>query len=78
MRVICVRKDTKAEGPSEKRGILEEGKIYTVVDSETYNGKLFYTLLETDYFDKFWSMLFIPLSTIDETELIHQRQTELV
>jgi len=76
MKVICIDADKLPPV------MLIEGNIYTVQECVYFEGEECYIISEhiTDYrgvnicFDK---KHFIPLSQIDETELLHARQTEL-
>lgn len=80
MKVICIKQDSNIiAGPNKGKqtSFLKEAGIYTVIHSVEFKGDIFYQLSELGERELFWSMLFIPLSTIDEMELLHNRQTEL-
>lgn len=77
MKVMCIN-DTIHEMTGNKfMPKLRIGETYTVVDETEYRGHFFYLLLEfIDPNFKYWyeKEQFIPLSNIDETELIKERE----
>lgn len=74
MKVLCI--DASTDADSEMPVDLVEGQIYTVVDDQVYQGLLWYCLQEN--LDAWYSSdAFVPLSDIDEMELLKQREKEL-
>jgi len=75
MKVICI--DNKPDCPE-----LVEGEVYTARQSDAFADS--YKLRECPYdpidgvITSYRKERFIPLSQIDEMELLEQRQTELV
>lgn len=83
MRVICiegVKKGTiSSDGtPIVKNEEIYEGEIYSVSGEYKYNGEEFYFLRERNPFLAYKKRRFAPLSDIDETELIKERELEKV
>jgi hypothetical protein len=81
MKVICI--DAKRRPYSYGPEVLTEGDIYTIKRVTTGFGKngyraTAYELVEINNKAVFSADRFIPLSQIDEMELLEQRQTELV
>lgn len=80
MKVICIdaKYDNKSSGSS---GCLVEGNVYTVVGESLGRGngifELGYVLKEGKDGWVYQKRRFIPLSTIDETELLQERQKQL-
>ena len=78
MKVICIDARPRKEGYSTTP--LIEGNAYTVIGFNPYDGG--YILQECkapcNRYGSWMCDRFIPLSTIDETELIRERKTELV
>jgi len=75
MKVICIDASGKGVGP--KGFDIEEGHIYHVCDEFVDNGILAYSLSEDPHRDEwgFSAYRFIPLSEIDETEMVNEKQT---
>lgn len=73
MKVICI--STPSKGNPKFTPIIKEGSVYTVIDSgaETDIMEDWYELAEHKGY-MYSQKLFIPLSTIDETELIKERE----
>jgi hypothetical protein len=74
MRVLCV------DAGQLKRPLLKEGEVYAVYEENTwyFNMPVFF-LTEIDCNGKkhpFAQDRFIPLSDIDETELVNELETE--
>jgi len=81
MKVICINNKVISGYNLTNINIdkLKEGVVYTVKKfTMTPNGYGKYDLVEVFNDDGFSALRFIPTSTIDEMELLHQRQTELV
>jgi hypothetical protein len=77
MKVLCINSRIIGSSPPGLHSILEEGEVYEVVDETTRYGKLFYELsAQRDHF--YAAILFVPVSDIDERDLIRQREDELV
>ncbi len=79
MRVICI----DANIPNKDIPQLQDGKIYTVVGySEIRIGNYFLAeipdIASNGLRCSYHSKRFIPLSTIDETELIEQRELVII
>ena len=81
MRVICIKSDSSTiTGPNTvPDGLLKEGSIYTVIDTDVYKNELFYLLSELPV-AYYFADLFIPLSSISETEMerSYNFQTETI
>lgn len=79
MRVICIDAHAWPSGlPPEITGTdLKEGVVYDVVDEQFLDGYNWFCISPFINF-LYWDGCFAPLSTIDEMELLHNRQTELV
>jgi len=78
MKVICIDAEAWPTDYLEEdgNGKIVEGNIYDVIDSETDGGHLWYEISQ----DKDWwyyAGCFAPLSNIDETELLEQREALL-
>lgn len=73
MRVLCI---DQRQGPIKTCWHVVEGEIYTVSEEYVQFDGVFYGLIEDpDHILYSWSAdRFIPLSNIDETELIKERQ----
>jgi len=75
MIVICIdASDQDTECPLQ----VKEGNHYTVTGEGTFYGTPYYNFSGVDDVWGFRKSCYIPLSTIDETELLHNRQSELV
>jgi len=77
MKVICIKGDDLKEvdgrnSPSDPK--LVEGRTYTVLSIEIYKGNRFYILEELPQDCCFHEKRFIPLSSIDETELVNEKE----
>jgi hypothetical protein len=75
MRVMCIQKDRKEDGQPISDPLLKEGHEYNVVGIWEYE---YYILAEFPSDIVFGKSLFIPLSSIDETEMVRNKQTEKV
>lgn len=76
MKVLCIDTpdhDFVKGGPPTPKIPIKENEVYTVISCLNFKGRLFYKLEETSILDSWDAELFIPLSDIDETELIEQR-----
>lgn len=73
MRVICIDTTKPSNFEDEAPFKDKEGEIYKVVDTEEEDGDLFYEL-SFDLGIMYNYRFFIPLSTIDETELVNQKE----
>jgi len=78
-KVICI---DNSDGASKcAKRMLIEGDIYTAVQSSDYNNGYFIKEALFDPLDglkvSFEKRRFVPLSTIDETELLEQRNNHL-
>jgi len=77
MKVICI--DASPESNDHKSGLLKEGAVYTVLfdclvygtDGKTTKG---YALVEFGDKYGFDAKRFVPLSEIDELELVKERE----
>lgn len=80
MKVICIKTDTiHTSGPNiVPNGSLIEGNVYTVIDTDVYDGRTYYRLAEIKYFAFYGAHLFIPISSIDETEFNRNYKTEQI
>jgi len=84
MKVICINNGPvgKTYTTCGKTGVyvprLTEGDIYTVIDQMSWKGSVNYKLMEIPDEGRveFWynALLFVPLSSIDETELAAARE----
>ena len=80
MKVLCI--DGVVKGlkgvtgrKAEKHEEIYEGDVYTAIDEVVaYNGEEGYILLERGPFASYRKRRFIPLSEIDETELVNQKE----
>ena len=77
MQVLCIQ---ERSGQVVRHGlndnaVINIGDIYTVIDEIEYQGQLFYQLSEI-YGCAFLSSYFSPLSIIDETQLVNNKQEE--
>jgi uncharacterized membrane protein (DUF2068 family) len=72
MKVLCIDSRTDANSPLTVD--LIEGAIYTVVDCVKRDGLWWYRLAEKSFFEIYTTDAFVPLSDIDETELINQKE----
>ena len=78
-KVICIdgvrigdqsyNKDKKASVSD----IVYEGEIYNVIGEYLYHGILFYFLQERGMRSAYYSKIFIPLSDMDEMELVNEK-----
>lgn len=78
MKVICI--DDAIVTDSDKLPPLKVGKIYTVIKETTHLNMEFYMFSELSVIGyNCWYIKnnFIPLSTIDETELLKERESNL-
>ncbi len=78
MKVICIDDRFQYITPP-KTGLPKMGEVYTVVktiESVRMSGVFLYILAEFWHNDAFETCMFAPLSSIDETELLEQRQTQ--
>lgn len=73
MRVICIDTSKPPDYEDEAPFRCREGKVYDVVDTEEEDGVLYYEL-SFDLGIMYNSKFFIPLSTIDETELVNHKE----
>jgi predicted ATPase len=73
MKVLCI--DAK---PIRCIVDIVEGEGYTVIDLERFQNKDYYVLDEIEKPNSFRKDRFIPLSDIDETEIVKQREKDLV
>jgi hypothetical protein len=73
MKVLCINAK-----PVNCDIDLIEGEVYTVIDIEMFQNKDYYVLAEIAKPNSFIKDRFIPLSDIDETEIVKQRETELI
>lgn len=78
MKVLCIQKDTKIVTGIGENFLLVEGNTYTVTYMDIYKGEQYYELEEFGWQELFIAKLFIPLSNIDETELIKEREEQLI
>jgi len=82
MKVICI--DDKPHSNSNKWiQLLKEGETYhvrkeVIADGADGNEQVAYDLVEFGFPYAFGKNRFIPLSNIDEMELLEQRQNELL
>ena len=81
MRVLCVKGINKGDDnyeekrqPAGKYDEIYEGETYTVVNELKKDEIVFYYLAERRHDATYWSGCFIPLSNIDETELVNERE----
>jgi hypothetical protein len=80
MRVICVDGIKKGEKAWDTPKVCDdfdaiyEGEIYNVVREKVYDGHLCYFLQEKRNNAAYYSGLFMPLSEIDEKELVKERE----
>lgn len=74
MRVLCIR-NGNYDYVTKRRmdSLLCEGEVYTVIHRQEEEEGLYYGLAEFGIHTGFHSELFIPLSDIDETEIIKGR-----
>lgn len=82
MKVFCIDLPGydyfTCKAPIPTGGMIEEGKVYTVCDTEQINDVLFYCLSELSCKDYWDSSCFVPLSEIDETEFVREYKKEKV
>jgi hypothetical protein len=82
MKLICINNKPIKGAENNHLQFIKEGRVYTV-DCYYANIKT-YSLEEVPFFAKdgrrigYVASRFIPISTIDETELIKEREKELV
>lgn len=82
MKVMCI--DDSVRPGAGQGGLLKYGEIYTVIDQYPcwhglYKGDIVYSILELNPDNyQFLASRFAPLSNIDETELIEERQLQTV
>jgi hypothetical protein len=81
MKVICIYGVKKGDlnhsnpsFPAPKYDEIYEGEIYTVLSSITWEGHLVYSLEERRPDALYSADCFAPISDIDETELIKERE----
>lgn len=84
MRVLCINgfnvgyigklSVTGQKWVATSNDIVIEGEVYTVTDTWPYEGKLFYELAERPPECVYLSTRFIPLSNIDELELVNEKE----
>lgn len=84
MRVLCINGSnvgyigkmslTGTKWVATSKDIVIEGEIYTVTGTWPYEGKLFYELAERPPECVYLSTRFIPLSDIEETELVNNKE----
>jgi len=87
MKVICIRginASAKWKGSVDGRyykgsnsDVIIEGEMYTVDLQETFFDQLYYRLSEKPLDARYRADRFIPLSDIDERELINEREEYL-
>lgn len=70
MKVLCIREEWVNRG----EGDPSFGDTCTVIDSYDFMGKLIYILKEYPHPGGYEAAAFVPLSDIDESELILERQ----
>lgn len=76
MRVMCINDNVESLRRC-KKSILVFGEIYNVIDYTKDEEGEFYELAEDKGYE-YRTDAFAPISEIDETELIKERQSELV
>lgn len=76
MRVICIQKANRLNGkPADNRiPQPEEGNVYNVAAQYDFEEKAFYVLCEFPSNNIFEASMFIPLSDLDETELVNESE----
>lgn len=78
MKVVCINTGHPGQyAPDEIPCKVKEGQVYEVVDSEYEGGYEWYEL-SFDIGTWYIAEMFIPLSDIDETELVNEREEYLV
>lgn len=69
-KVVCI--DATNQTPHPRN--IKEGEIYSTAGLVEYKGKQSYFIIESEF--HFVARRFIPLSDIDETELVNEFLTE--
>jgi hypothetical protein len=62
--------------PADQSKVIYEGEVYTVTKETVYFNTKVYKLKERRKEDYYAASFFLPLSDIDETELIKERQLQ--
>lgn len=87
LKVICIngvnigdlgKNDDGSPGFATKDHVIYEGCIYTVIEEVEQFGVIRYILLEKGLDASYNRKMFIPLSDIDETELIKEREVKII
>lgn len=85
MKVLCIDgvklgtpfKGTIWDGVAGEDCLIFEGEIYNVIGEVVLFGNEGYILAERNPIDAYLKSRFIPLSTVNEEELLEQRQNQL-
>ncbi len=56
------------------RDVVIEGEVYNVAGVEEYNGITYYVLQERTWLNLYNSRRFVPLSDINESELVNTKE----
>ena len=75
MRVICIGyPDNKCRNSNRIVEVPKEFEAYTVLQTRKFDGLYFYVLNEMPHDVGYETKYFIPLSNIDELELVNKKE----
>lgn len=84
MKVMCIGenpapwRDLQGNLLNQKYPHPKDGEVCVVTDERVVNNDTFYQLAGYDPYLYYLSIYFIPLSSIDETELVKEREPNTV
>ncbi len=74
MQVICIDNTAKSHPDCVGNFMVKEGSVYNVNGGFEDNGEYFYQLVEDDGRNGWNSIYFIPLSEIEEKQVVYEKQ----